>query len=114
MSLKFGAYAICKNEEKHVARWFDSLAGMDHIFVLDTGSTDNTVKLLEERGVQVVQEKIDPWRFDEARNRAFSFVPKDIDVLAWLDLDEMLTPGWREELTKAYKDKVDQYTIWYT
>ena len=46
--LKICVYAICKNEEKFVDRWFNSMKEADEIYVLDTGSTDNSIKLLKE------------------------------------------------------------------
>lgn len=36
---KICIYAICKNEEKFVSRWVESMKEADKIFVLDTGST---------------------------------------------------------------------------
>ena len=45
---KIVVYAISKNEEKFVKRWVNSMKEADAIYVLDTGSTDNTVKLLQE------------------------------------------------------------------
>ena len=41
--LKVAVYAISKNEEKFVKRWYESMKEADSIYVLDTGSTDNTV-----------------------------------------------------------------------
>ena len=55
---KVCVYAICKNEEKFVDRWFNSMKEKDEIYVLDTGSTDNSIKLLKEKGVHVKQKKI--------------------------------------------------------
>ena len=46
---KVCVYAICKNEEKFVDRWFNSMKEADEIYVLDTGSTDNSIKLLKEK-----------------------------------------------------------------
>lgn len=63
-------YAICKNEAQFVDRWVDSMEEADQIVVLDTGSTDDTVKKLRRRGVCVTQEEILPWRFDVARNHS--------------------------------------------
>lgn len=40
-------YAICKNEEKYVDKWMESMLEADKICVLDTGSTDSTYKLLQ-------------------------------------------------------------------
>ena len=45
---KVCVYAICKNEEKFVKRWVRSMQEADDVYVLDTDSTDNTVKLLKE------------------------------------------------------------------
>ena len=113
MSLIIGTYAIAKNEAKHVDRWADSLQGMDTICCLDTGSDDGTQDKMRAKGVQVVERKLDPWRFDHARNVSMSIVPKDVQVLLWLDIDEVLEPGWREHIEKAYDERIDQYAIWY-
>ena len=58
---KVAVYAICKNEEKFVDRWYESMKEADMIYVLDTGSTDNTVFELRKRGVVVYEEKIIPF-----------------------------------------------------
>ena len=41
---KISVYAICKNEEKFVDRWYESMKEADEIYVLDTGSTDLSVE----------------------------------------------------------------------
>ena len=51
--MKIYVYAICKNEEKFVDRWADSMSEADGIFVLDTGSEDKTVQKLKKRKVNV-------------------------------------------------------------
>ena len=78
--LKICVYAISKNEEKFVDRWYESMKDADEIYVLDTGSTDNTISLLKEKGVHVVTKIIKPWRFDVARNESLSLVPDDADI----------------------------------
>ena len=45
---KIYVYAISKNEEKFAKRWYESVKSADGIYVLDTGSTDNTVKILSD------------------------------------------------------------------
>lgn len=70
----------------------------DEIYVLDTGSTDNTVSLLKEAGVHVKQEIISPWRFDVARNKSLELVPDDCDICVCTDFDEVFERGWREKL----------------
>ena len=55
---KVVVYAISKNEEKFVKRWVESMREADDIYVLDTGSTDNTVSFLKELGVNVYEQVI--------------------------------------------------------
>ena len=38
---KVCVYAICKNEEKFIEKWYNSIKEADYICVLDTGSNDN-------------------------------------------------------------------------
>ena len=101
--MKICVYAISKNEEKFVSRWVNSMKEADEIYVLDTGSTDNTVNKLQELGVKVTQKIITPWRFDTARNESLKLVSKDTDICICTDLDEIFTPGWRKELEKQWK-----------
>ena len=96
-------YAISKNEEKFVDRWYNSMKEADEIYVLDTGSDDNTITKLKEHGVKVKKEIIKPWRFDVARNKSLEMVPNDTDICICTDLDEVLLPGWRNELEKAWQ-----------
>ncbi len=109
---KICVYAISKNEEKFVNRWVDAIKDADKIIVLDTGSTDNTVALLEERGVEVHRKIFDPWRFDVARNYSLDLVSEDIDICICLDLDEVMEEGWKEKLIKAWDE--DTTRIKYT
>ena len=102
--MKVIVYAICKNEEKFVNRWFNSMKEADDIYVLDTGSIDNTVDKLKELGVHVKQKIIEPFRFDAARNESLDMVPNDVDICVCTDLDEVFNPGWRIELENIFKD----------
>ena len=86
---KVVVYAIAKNEEKFVDRWVNSMQEADDIYVLDTGSTDNTVNKLKSLGVHVKQKIINPWRFDVARNESLKMVPEDVDICVCTDLDEI-------------------------
>ena len=100
---KIYVYAISKNEEKFIDRWYESVKDADGIYVLDTGSTDNTVEKLKSLGVFVVQKEIKPWRFDVARNESLKLVPKDADICVCIDIDEVLCPGWKEKLQMLWK-----------
>ena len=90
---KVSVYAICKNEEKFVDRWYESMKEADEICVLDTGSDDGSVKKLKEKGVIVSSCVINPWRFDVARNKSLELVSSDTDICVCTDLDELFEPG---------------------
>ncbi len=102
--MKICVYAICKNEEKFIERWYESVKEADGIYVLDTGSTDNSVNLLESLGVVVRQEIINPWRFDVARNKSLEMIPDEFDICICLDLDEVLEKGWYQNIKSLWKD----------
>jgi tetratricopeptide (TPR) repeat protein len=106
--LKVAVYTIAKNEAKHVKRWFESAKGADYFLICDTGSDDDTVKIAKELGINVVECRVDPFRFDVARNYSLASLPLDIDWCIALDMDEMLVGDWRSELEKALADDVDR------
>lgn len=110
--MKVAVYTICKNEEKHVKQFMACLKEADGVFVTDTGSTDDTVKLLREEGAFVNVVKVDPWRFDVARNISLDFVPSDFDICISIDLDEILSPGWCQAIKDSWKD-IDRLRYMY-
>lgn len=112
--MKIVVYAICKNESQFVDRWMDSMLEADRVVVLDTGSDDDSVRRLRERGAEVTVETISPWRFDTARNRSLELVPEDADLCVCTDLDEVFRPGWRQALEKAWFPGCSQISYRYT
>jgi hypothetical protein len=95
---KVAVYTIALNEEKHVERWFNSVKDADYILIADTGSTDKTVEIAKTLGINVVSVLIKPFRFDTSRNAALAALPADIDYCISLDMDEVLTEGWRQDI----------------
>ena len=106
-------YAICKNEEKFVNRWMDSMSEADLVVVTDTGSTDKTVEKLRNRKAEVHIEAVSPWRFDVARNKSLAHVPMDADICICTDLDEVFNPGWRQKLEAAWDDEPESKIGYY-
>jgi glycosyltransferase involved in cell wall biosynthesis len=89
-------YTIAKNEAHNVAAFMQAAEDCP-VYVLDTGSTDDTVDLFKKHGAIVEQKIITPWRFDTARNEALALVPKD-KLCVSLDLDERIESGWQKKL----------------
>lgn len=132
-------YAICKNERHFLDRFYRSIEDADFITIVDTGSTDGSFEHLielvklhtEQHGheeefkvelganglprnahdgmMHVHQAWVDPWRFDDARNIALSLVPEAADVCISVDLDEVLTEGWKETIYKAVLEDLHRY-----
>lgn len=94
---------IAKNEEHCLARCLCSVRKLvDEIIVVDTGSTDNTVKIAVEHGASVFSFAwIDD--FAAARNYAISKA-RGVWILV-LDADEALSLLSREELQKFMEQK---------
>lgn len=111
--MKVAVYAISKNESLFVNRWYESMKEADSIYVLDTGSTDDTVSRLESLGVNVTTKIIEPFRFDIARNESLKFVPIDYDICVCTDLDEIFNPGWRSELEKSWNENTTRLRYIY-
>jgi tetratricopeptide (TPR) repeat protein len=112
--VKIAVYTIAKNEEQFVERWASSCEDADYRIILDTGSEDETLLLAGLHGAWAHREVFAPWRFDVARNAALDLVPDDVDICVALDMDEILLPGWREELEKAFRDGVTRPRYTYT
>ncbi len=106
--MRVAVYSIALNEEKHAQRWAKACSGADYLFVLDTGSSDRTIEILRDNGVNVAQASIKPWRFDVARNTALSLLPDDIDVCVSIDLDEVPAPDFFTKLRKQWKKNANK------
>lgn len=102
--MRVAIYTIALNEIQFVDRWVNSVKDADYLVVADTGSTDGTIKLLQNHGVSVHRIGIKPWRFDDARNAALALIPSDADVCISMDMDELMAPGWRSNLERAWTE----------
>lgn len=111
--MKIAVYAIAKNEAHFVNRFMASCADADCVVIVDTGSSDGTAKLSRQHGATVYDICIAPWRFDKARDAALALVPADVDVCISLDLDEVLEPGWREELERVWTPETTRLRYLY-
>lgn len=101
--MKIAVYTIAKNEEQFVERFYESCKNADLVMIADTGSTDSTIEKAKSLGIEVHSITVNPWRFDVARNMALDLLPEDVDICVSLDLDEVLTEGWREKLEEAWE-----------
>lgn len=79
---------IVKNEENVIRRCLDSVYDVvDEIIVVDTGSTDNTKKIVNEYTNKIYDFQ---WNDDFSEARNFSFSKASKEYILWLDADEFL------------------------
>ncbi|MCX5911893.1 MAG: glycosyltransferase, partial [Deltaproteobacteria bacterium] len=77
---------IVKNEEHHLGDCLKSAQGFaDEIVVVDTGSTDNTVKIANSFGAKVIHSN---WRNDFSYSRNISLDQATCRWILWLDADD--------------------------
>src|SRR3954464_990281 len=99
--MRIAVSTIMLNEAPRIGRWAASAADADVLVLTDTGSTDGSMDVARSLGVQVNEICVDPWRFDVARSSALSLLPRDVDIVVTLDVDEVLSAGWRDQLEAA-------------
>lgn len=98
---------ISKNEEKNIKECIEKVKpAVDEIIVLDTGSTDNTVKIAEELGAKIGHFDWDD-DFSEARNTAIEMATKD--WILFLDCDERLEAEDLALLKKTIANYGEEY-----
>jgi len=112
--MRVAIYTIALNEEQFVKRWFESAKEADYLLIADTGSTDKTLSTAKKLGINTATIHVKPWRFDNARNAALALIPEDINYCIALDMDEILLPGWRGNLEKAFKAEATRPRYQYT
>lgn len=96
-------YAIAKDEEAVAQRWYNCFKEADEVCVLDTCSSDKTVRILRKLGARVRVKKYKEWRFDVARNDSMKLCSSKADLLFCADLDDVIESGWRQKLESLWK-----------
>lgn len=102
---KTAVYTILKNEKNYIEKWLYYAAPFDYRVLLDTGSTDGSWELLQERAAKdpnlIIEQKIfDPWRFDTARKYNLAMLPEDVVWCLSPDLDEYFSINTHDELER--------------
>lgn len=102
MSLDLTIAIPIKNEQFNLINCLDSI-GVDfaqRIVLLDSGSTDGTLPIAHDRGLDVIQFNWDG-RFPKKRNWFLQEHPPQTRWVLFLDADEYLTPHFKEELNRV-------------
>ena len=97
------AVIITFNEERNISRCLNSLLGfVDDIVVVDSFSTDQTIKICQEKGVRVIQNSFE----GHIQQKNFAMHQAKNDWILSLDADEALT----DELKNSILQVMEQPT----
>ncbi len=89
---------IVRNEEKYLKECLESVKGIaDEIVIIDTGSTDNTIKIAESYGASIFNFE---WINDFSAARNFALSKSNGTWILYLDADERLDPKSIPELKR--------------
>lgn len=102
-------FIIAKNEAHHIEACLKSAQNLvQEIVVVDSNSSDDTVRLCEQFGARVYEQPFE--NFTKQKNTALSKV--SCEWALSLDADETLTPELAEEIKQAVlSDKYDGYEL---
>lgn len=88
--MTLAAAMIIRNEEELLPGCLDSIKDVvDRIVIVDTGSTDNSVKIAVSYDAEVFHHQ---WQYDFSLHRNQSFGYADADYILYIDADERLKP----------------------
>ena len=105
--MKISACVIVKNEEKNISQWLNNMRQIaDEIIVVDTGSTDNTLNILENAGITPYHFT---WCNDFAATKNYAIQQATGDWIVFLDADEYFDASsvqrFRTEMTRYHANK---------
>lgn len=116
-------YTIAKDEEQIAERWYNCFKEADEVCILVNNSTDGTAERLRKLGAKVTEKSYTNFRFDVARNEAMRLCNPKADILFGCDMDDVIAPGWREKIERAWRlgEKSGKkpnailftYSVWY-
>jgi len=99
---------VACNEAANIARTLESVKWADEIVVVDSGSTDQTVKIAEGYGARVIRE---PWKgYGGQMNSALDHCRSE--WLFSLDADEVMTPELADEIQTLLSGEPEFSAYW--
>jgi len=103
VSLPVSVIIPVRNEARNLPRCLESLCGAGEIYVIDSGSTDETVDIARSFDAKVVQFHYHGG-WPKKRQWAMDTLPLAYDWILLLDADEVLTPESVEEIRQVIQE----------
>lgn len=118
-NIKIGLTMIVKDESKVIGRCLDAIFKdgiIDYFSIVDTGSTDNTKKIISEKALQYgIEGRVVDYPFTDfadCRNVSLDVLRGKVDYVLWIDADEIFKLKTNTAFT-LYKDTIAQYEVIY-
>jgi glycosyltransferase involved in cell wall biosynthesis len=99
------------NEEFNLPECLESVEWSNDIVVLDSHSSDNTVEIATSLGARVIQRRFDDWATHQ--NWAVENIEFKNEWVFYLDADERMTEGLRNELQSIASDPKENRVAFY-
>jgi len=103
--IRLSAIVIAKNEENKLGECLESLSFCDEIILVDSGSTDSTIKIAQSHNAKII--RYTKGSFSQWRNEGLRYA-KGKWVL-YLDVDERITPLLRNEIIQLTKKSNEEF-----
>ena len=100
-----------RNEAENLPRCLDSIRWADEIFVIDSQSTDDSVRIAQKNGARVEQFHFNG-TWPKKKNWALENLPFRNDWVFILDADEVLPPEAQNEFADAIANAGDIAGYW--
>jgi glycosyltransferase involved in cell wall biosynthesis len=92
-----------RNEARNLPRCLESLREVGEVYIVDSGSSDDSVEIAKSYGAKVVQFHYGGG-WPKKRQWAMDTLPIEFDWIFLVDADEAMTPELTEEIRKAIAD----------
>lgn len=101
--------AICKNEAKNLPEWieFHKLVGVEHFYIYDNGSTDNTMEVLDsyiKDGIVTYIKYEGKKKQIPAYNDAVKRFKNETKWMGFIDIDEYVIPISVDKISSFLKN----------
>ena len=101
---------LARNEEANIVPCLKSASFADELIVVDSGSSDNTIKLAQQAGAKVFRHAMNHEGFAGQRN--FALTKATTDWIMYLDADERILPATAAEIsTVINNDTLAAYRV---
>ena len=102
--LPISLVVITCNEQKNIERSLRAADFCDELLIVDSGSTDETVKIAESLGARVLTR--DWTGYGDQKN--YGTENAEHDWVLCIDADEVVTPELRDSILKAFSSLTDE------